>query len=163
MADRAGPSADQLLAKFNIEELLGPHPPRTNFNVFFVDDQYALRIARVQDTFPAHRHLAGDEGWFVHRGRLRIDTEVGSVELSAGEGARIPRGMRHSPSSLEDGTLVIVINIRGLTIEFEAGHDATSEGFREIDLPQGGITGAASGTETDPSAPSRQSDSGAAR
>jgi hypothetical protein len=57
------------------------------------------------------------------------------VELAAGEGARIPRGMRHSPTSLEDGTLVIVINIRGLAIEFEPGRDAMSEGFREIDLP----------------------------
>lgn len=140
MTDHARPSAEAALAKFNIEELLAPHPPRTNLNVFFVDDQYALRIARVRDTFPAHRHAEGDEGWFVYRGRLRIETELGPVELAAGEGARIPRGMRHSPSSLEDGTLVIVLNVRGLTIDYDPGADAASTGFLEIDLPQATTT-----------------------
>lgn len=129
------------LEKFDIEASLAPLPPRTNLNVFFVDDRYALRIARVRDTFPAHRHAEGDEGWFVHRGRLRIDTELGPVELSTGQGARIPRGMRHSPTALEEGTLVLVVNVRGMTIDYEHDTDPESTGFHERDLPRAGDDG----------------------
>jgi mannose-6-phosphate isomerase-like protein (cupin superfamily) len=135
MPDDARTGAEVALEKFDLEALLAPLPPRTNLNVFFVDDRYALRIARVRDTFPAHRHAEGDEGWFVYRGRLRIDTELGPVELSAGQGARIPKGMRHSPTALEEGTLVMVVNVRGMTIDYEHASDAAGAGFLERDLP----------------------------
>jgi hypothetical protein len=40
------------LAGFEVttEELLAQQPPRKNFNVFGVDGEYSLRVAKVKDT-----------------------------------------------------------------------------------------------------------------
>jgi len=102
------------LPSFDIERLLAPHPPRTNLYVAHLDGRYGVRIATIVGTFPAHRHPNGDEGWFVYRGRMRIDSEIGSAELGAGEGTVVPAGTRHSPTALEPGTMVLVFNDRDL-------------------------------------------------
>jgi len=126
-------STARRLAKFNVEQLLAPHPPRTNLYVANLDGRFGLRIAQIRDTFPAHRHPNGDEGWFIYRGRLRIDSEIGSVELSQGEGVVLPRGVRHSPTCLEDGTIVLVMNARDLaTVPDDAGA-LTASGYTEVD------------------------------
>lgn len=128
--------------KFNVEELLGRHPPRTNFNVASVDSAYVIRIAKIRDTFPAHHHPNGDEAWFVYKGRVRIDSDTGSVELTTGEGTVVPRGLRHSPTCLEQGTLVLVMHTRGLrTVALSEAEHAAS-GYTETDLysTEGGDT-----------------------
>jgi mannose-6-phosphate isomerase-like protein (cupin superfamily) len=120
--------------KFNVEELLDPLPPRTNFNVASVDGAYIIRIAKIRDTFPPHHHPDGDEAWFVYRGRVRIDSESGSVELGAGEGTVIPRGLRHSPTCLEEGTLVLVTHTKGLHTVALSEAELASSGYTETDL-----------------------------
>ena len=60
------------LRVFNVMQMLEGHPPRTNFNVFRLDDKYNLRIARVEGRFPWHRHTNGDEGWLILKGGLQL-------------------------------------------------------------------------------------------
>lgn len=104
---------------FNIEKVLQGHPPRTNFNVIRLDDRYNVRIAEVTGRFPWHRHLNGDEGWLIWRGRLRIEMEGGeSVELGPGDGTTIRRGVVHSPVCLEPGTIVAVFNVKDFQHKF---------------------------------------------
>ncbi len=128
--------------KFNVEELLGPHPPRTNFNVASVDGAYVIRIAKIRDTFPAHHHPNGDEAWFVYKGRVRIDSDTGSVELTTGEGTVVSRGLRHSPTCLEQGTLVLVMHTRGLRTVALSEAELAASGYTETDLysTEGGDT-----------------------
>lgn len=103
----------------NIDEVLADHPPRTNFNVIRLDDRYNVRIARVVGRFPWHKHLNGDEGWLIWRGRLRIEIENGdAVELGPGDFTTIPKGLRHSPVSMEEGTTVVVFNVKDFQHEF---------------------------------------------
>lgn len=107
------------LRVFNVMDMLEGHPPRTNFNVFRLDNQYNLRIARVEGRFPWHRHTNGDEGWLVLKGRLRIDVEgEESQDLRAMEGTMIPKGLVHSPIALEEDTVVAVFNIDGFQHEY---------------------------------------------
>lgn len=107
------------LRKFNVMETLKGHPPRTNFNVFRLDDKYNLRIARVEGRFPWHRHTNGDEGWLVLSGRLRIDIEgADSQDLRQFEGTMIPMGMVHSPIALEADTVVAVFNVNNFAHEY---------------------------------------------
>jgi quercetin dioxygenase-like cupin family protein len=105
--------------KFNIEEVLTGHPPRTNLNVIQLDGAYNVRVAEVTGRFPWHRHINGDEGWLVWKGRLRIDVDGEEpVELGPGEVTTIPQGVTHSPLCLEPGTIVVVFNVDGFRHEF---------------------------------------------
>ena len=122
------------LPSFDIEQLLAPHPPRTNLYVALLDGRYGVRIARIVGTFPAHRHPNGDEGWFVYRGRMRIDSEFGTAELGPGEGTVVPAGTRHSPTALEPETTVLVFNDRELeTVPDDAAALAAS-GYSEQEV-----------------------------
>lgn len=117
----------------NLLETLNPHPPRTNFHIIRVDERYSVRVAKIQGRFPWHFHPNGDEGWFVFDGRMRIDTEAGSVELGRGDFTVIPRGARHSPEALIPETIVIIFNLRNLDMTLD-DPNADTEGFRELDI-----------------------------
>lgn len=116
----------------NIDETLEGHPPRTNFHIIRLDDKYTVRVAEIVDRFPWHRHTNGDEGWLVWSGKMRIDIEGGgSVTLGRGDTTVIPRGVRHSPICLEEGTRVVVFNVVGFDHEFvEADPDVGT--FKEV-------------------------------
>ncbi len=122
--------------KTNLIELLAPHPPRTNFHVIGVDEQYTVRVARTVGRFPWHFHPHGDEGWFVFEGKLRIDTEAGAVELERGDFTVVPGGMRHSPEALVPGTAVVIFNRRDLGLVLD-DPKADLGTYREEDLSIG--------------------------
>ncbi len=119
--------------KTNLLELLAPHPPRTNFHVITVDQEYTVRVAKTIGRFPWHSHPHGDEGWFIFEGRLRIDTEAGSIELGRGDFTVIPRGTRHSPEALEPNTVVVIFNKRQLGMVLDEP-EVDLGGFQESDV-----------------------------
>jgi mannose-6-phosphate isomerase-like protein (cupin superfamily) len=61
-----------------------------------VDDAY-IKVAKVQGSLAWHSHENEDELFFVLKGRLRIEMESGSVELSEGDMYVVPKGVRHNP------------------------------------------------------------------
>jgi mannose-6-phosphate isomerase-like protein (cupin superfamily) len=123
--------AARSLPVFDIERLLAPVPPRTNIYVANIDGRFGVRTATIADTFPAHRHPDGDEGWFVYRGGVRIDSELGSAELRAGQGTVVPAGTRHSPTALEPGTIVLVFNRRDFQTIAEDAAALAAAGYSE--------------------------------
>jgi len=120
--------------KINLMELLAPQPPRANFHVIRVDEDYSVRIAKIQGRFPWHFHPNGDEGWFVFEGRVRIDTEDGSVDLGQGDFTVISQGVRHSPEALVPKTVVIIFNRHDLGMVLDDPQTDLG-GFQEHDLP----------------------------
>lgn len=72
-----------------------------------VDDAY-VKVARVQGTLAWHAHAGEDELFLVLRGRLRIETDAGPVELGPGQMTVIPRGLRHNPVAEEECLLMLV-------------------------------------------------------
>lgn len=123
----------KILKKVNLREILAPQPPRANFHVIRVDEDYSVRVAKIEGRFPWHFHPNGDEGWFVFEGSLRIDTESGPIELVSGDFTVIPRGVRHSPEALVSGTMVVIFNQHDLGMVLD---DPQSDlgGFQEHDL-----------------------------
>ena len=119
---------------FNVMKTLEGHPPRTNFNVFRLDDKYNLRIAEVTGRFPWHRHTNGDEGWLILKGALQIDVEGREpIVMRQFEGTLIPKGHCHSPIALDEGTVVAVFNVDGLEHEFMEDKPETGA-FSEADV-----------------------------
>ena len=119
---------------FNVIKTLEGHPPRTNFNVFRLDGRYNLRIAEVTGRFPWHCHTNGDEGWLILKGGLQIDVEGRDpIIMREFEGTMIPKGHRHSPIALEDGTIVAVFNVNGLEHDFNEEEPETGA-FSEADF-----------------------------
>ena len=128
------------VTKVNLLKLLEGQPPRANFHVIEIDQQYTVRVARTSGRFPWHFHPHGDEGWFVFEGRMRIDTEAGPVELESGDFAAIPSGMRHSPEALVPGTIVVIFNLRQLGMVLDdPGCDLG--GYQEKDLTRNASQG----------------------
>lgn len=123
-----------MLAKRDIVSLLAPHPPRTNLNIFRVDDEYAVRVARITGEFPWHQHDSFDEGWVVLDGSVRIRTDDGDLDLGSLEGVLIPAGTRHSPLALEEGTTVLIVNAKGFTTNYLYEDSDDSARYVELDV-----------------------------
>lgn len=78
--------------------------------------------------------LLATRGWFVFRGRMRIESDRGAVELTQGEGTVVGQGVRHRVTSLEEGTLVLVINRKGFEMIPDDAEELGASGFSEEDL-----------------------------
>ena len=72
-----------------------------------LDDSY-LKVAKVLGTFGWHSHGDEDELFMVLEGRLRIEMELNTVELAAGELFVVPKGVRHNPVA-EAECLILLI------------------------------------------------------
>jgi mannose-6-phosphate isomerase-like protein (cupin superfamily) len=72
-----------------------------------VDDAY-VKVAKVHGTFGWHAHQDEDELFLVLRGRLRIDTDAGAIELGEGELFVVPKGVRHNPSAEHECHVMLI-------------------------------------------------------
>jgi len=72
-----------------------------------VDDSY-IKVVKVHGTFGWHAHADEDELFLILKGRLRIETEQGPVELEAGEIFVVPKGTRHNPVAEEECHLMLI-------------------------------------------------------
>ncbi len=134
----------QSLSKVNIPELLGSARPRMNFNLFWVDGAYTLRVAKVEGAFPWHFHPESDEGWIVFQGGMSIRTEDDALELGPLEATLIPKGLRHSPLALQDGSIVGIINSRTFETVYTDGEMTDEKArFRVVTLGEDEALGTA--------------------
>jgi quercetin dioxygenase-like cupin family protein len=87
------------LKKINLDELSNhltqPFAPITLATV----NAMAVNAIRSQGQFPWHQHDHMDEIFYVHQGKMLLETEIGNTLLSAGELVLAPANVPHSPSS----------------------------------------------------------------
>lgn len=67
-----------------------------------------VRLGIVQGEFHWHKHDKDDEFFFVLRGRLLIDIEGRTIELSELQGVTVPRGVLHRPRAPEKTMMLMV-------------------------------------------------------
>jgi mannose-6-phosphate isomerase-like protein (cupin superfamily) len=72
-----------------------------------LDDSY-IKVAKVQGTLAWHSHDHEDEMFLILKGRLRIEMEAQTVELSEGEMFVVPKGVRHNPVADEECHLMLI-------------------------------------------------------
>ena len=73
-----------------------------------------IRLGVVQGEFHWHKHDEEDEFFFVVEGKLLIDLEERTVELSPREGLMVPKGVLHRTRAPER-TVVLMVEGAGVT------------------------------------------------
>jgi mannose-6-phosphate isomerase-like protein (cupin superfamily) len=69
-------------------------------------DDFSIRQATLQGEYPWHTHRNESELYLVYEGDLRLDSVEGSLDLTAGEMATVPKNVLHRPVSASPCTLV---------------------------------------------------------
>lgn len=72
-----------------------------------LDDSY-LKVAKLLGTFGWHSHNDEDELFLVLAGQLRIELEIGAVELAEGELFVVPKGVRHNPVAQAECLILLI-------------------------------------------------------
>ncbi|MCW4052669.1 MAG: cupin domain-containing protein [Candidatus Bathyarchaeota archaeon] len=84
--------------KSKIEEMSKPWSP---IEVSRVNDQ-VVRMALFDGEYPWHKHANEDELFYVYKGSIIIQVRGHpNIALHEGEMAVLPKGVEHSPRSLE--------------------------------------------------------------
>ena len=72
-----------------------------------VDDSY-VKVAKVKGTLAWHAHDDEDELFFILKGKLKIEMESGTVELTEGQSFVVPKGVRHNPVAEEECHVLLI-------------------------------------------------------
>ena len=71
-------------------------------------DEAVVRLGVVQGEYHWHQHDKEDEFFYVVSGRFLIDLEDRTVDLTAGKGFVVPKGVKHRPRAPERTVLLMV-------------------------------------------------------
>ena len=95
-------------------KVLSPHLVASQLSEFWsprvvaeVDDVY-VKVAKVKGTLTWHAHDNEDELFYILKGRLRIEMEKQTVELSEGDVYVVPKGVRHNPVAEEECHVMLI-------------------------------------------------------
>jgi mannose-6-phosphate isomerase-like protein (cupin superfamily) len=67
-----------------------------------------VRIGVVEGEYHWHKHDAEDEFFYVVEGQFLIDIEGRTIELNAGQGTVIPKGVMHRPRAPQRTVILMV-------------------------------------------------------
>ena len=67
-----------------------------------------VRVGIIQGEYHWHKHDRDDEFFFVLEGRLFVDLEDRTIELAAGQGVTIPKGITHRTRAPQKTVMLMV-------------------------------------------------------
>jgi mannose-6-phosphate isomerase-like protein (cupin superfamily) len=73
-------------------------------------NESVVRLGVVEGEYHWHKHDADDEFFYVVEGKLLIDLETRSVELSQGQGFVVPKGVLHRTRAPQRALILMVEN-----------------------------------------------------
>ena len=76
-------------------------------------DESVVRLGVVQGEYHWHKHDNEDEFFYVVSGQLLIDLEERCIDLTAGKGVVIPKGVMHRPRAPER-TVILMVERAGI-------------------------------------------------
>lgn len=85
------------------------------YEVTFVNG-IALRLAKLKGAYKWHVHKKEDEFFLVVKGKVFIDTEIGTVDLSEWEGYLVKKGVRHRSRAEEEATVLLIEPVKTKTM-----------------------------------------------
>ena len=91
-------------------------------------NDYQFKLVKIENDFTWHKHDNTDETFLVIEGKMGIEFEDQTVELSEGEMIVIPKGKKHKPYADKEAKIMIiepkgVINTGDVTNDLTAKND----------------------------------------
>ena len=91
-------------------------------------NDYQFKLVKIENDFTWHKHEDTDETFLVIEGKMGIEFEDQTVELSEGEMIVIPKGKKHKPYADKEAKIMIiepkgVINTGDVTNDFTVEND----------------------------------------
>ena len=89
-------------------------------------NDYQFKLVKIENDFTWHKHENTDETFLVIEGKMGIEFEDETVELSEGEMIVIPKGTKHRPFADKEAKIMI-IEPKGVTNTGDVTNDFTAE------------------------------------
>ena len=89
-------------------------------------NDYQFKLAKIKDDFIWHSHEDTDETFIVIEGKIYIEFEDETVELSEGEMIVVPKGKKHRPYADEEAKIML-IEPKGVRNTGDIVNDLTSD------------------------------------
>ena len=89
-------------------------------------NDYQFKLVKIENDFIWHKHDDTDETFLVIEGKMGIEFEDQTVELSEGEMIVIPKGKKHKPYADKEAKIMI-IEPKGVTNTGDVTNDFTAE------------------------------------
>ena len=89
-------------------------------------NDYQFKLVKIENDFTWHKHENTDETFLVIEGKMGIEFEDETVELSEGEMIVIPKGTKHRPFADKEAKIMI-IEPKGVTNTGDVINDFTAE------------------------------------
>ena len=71
-------------------------------------NDYQFKLAKIKNDFIWHSHDNTDETFIVIEGKIHIEFEDETVELSEGEMIVVPKGKKHRPYANEEAKIMLI-------------------------------------------------------
>ena len=71
-------------------------------------NDYQFKLAKIKNDFIWHSHEDTDETFIVIEGKISIEFEDETVELSEGEMIVVPKGKKHRPHADEEAKIMLI-------------------------------------------------------
>ena len=89
-------------------------------------NDYQFKLVKIANDFTWHKHDDTDETFLVIEGKMGIEFEDQTIELSEGEMIVIPKGKKHKPYADKEAKIMI-IEPKGVTNTGNVTNDFTAE------------------------------------
>jgi len=89
-------------------------------------NDYQFKLAKIKDDFIWHSHEDTDETFIVIEGKISIEFEDETVELSEGEMIVVPKGKKHRPYA-DNEAKIMLIEPKGVRNTGDIVSDLTSD------------------------------------
>ena len=89
-------------------------------------NDYQFKLVKIENDFTWHKHEDTDETFLVVEGKMGIEFEDQTVELSEGEMIVIPKGKKHKPYADKEAKIMI-IEPKGVTNTGDVVNELTSK------------------------------------
>ena len=114
------------MKKINLKSKFQKFTDQWSPKVIVEMNDYQFKLVKIENDFTWHKHDDTDETFLVIEGKMGIEFEDQTVELSEGEMIVIPKGKKHKPYADKEAKIMI-IEPKGITNTGDITNDFTAE------------------------------------